>query len=45
MIQGELVGKPKMMDDDDGLKVKWNTIRCFWNINYKEKKPINAFIS
>ena len=25
----------KMMDDDDGLKGKWNTIRYFSNINFE----------
>ena len=29
-------GQPKMMDDDDGLKGKWN-IRCFPNINLNVK--------
>ena len=30
-------GLPKMMDDDDGLKGKWNIIRCFLNINLNVK--------
>ena len=27
MVQGEGGGLPKMMDDDDGLKGKWDIIR------------------
>ena len=31
-------GLSKMMDDDDGLKGKWNTITCFSKINFIKKE-------